>query len=207
MCSTPAQENLYFIPVVVIGYALAQVVSVSFLPGRPGFAPMAVRVGFVVGKVSSGKVFLRVLRFFSSYCQYHFIFAKYSLVCRGPISDCSSTYTIVTLIHKSPFLSGQHACLSNGKYRVRFSVLITAMLPEVLIVFYCQSRKILGYCLEIGHVCLHAHYRNIFKLKLKWLIQLLICTFSVRIQIHVFIYKPIYRQACFCNDNTLVKYI
>jgi hypothetical protein len=35
----------------------------------PGFNPGSVHVGFVVGKVALGQVFLRVLRFFL--CQFH----------------------------------------------------------------------------------------------------------------------------------------
>jgi hypothetical protein len=41
--------------------AMAQVVSLS--PRRPGFASGSIHVGFVVGKVALGQVFLRVLRF------------------------------------------------------------------------------------------------------------------------------------------------
>jgi hypothetical protein len=69
-------------------------------PRKPGFDPGSVHVGFVVGKVALGQVFLRVLRFFPR--QFHYTGAP--LVGKGQkiIIIIIIIIIFITGLHKKP---------------------------------------------------------------------------------------------------------
>jgi hypothetical protein len=55
---------IYSIMYSTFGRAVTRPLFSGFAPQKSGFAPRAVRMGFVVDQVIDGQVFLRVLRFF-----------------------------------------------------------------------------------------------------------------------------------------------